>query len=68
MVYELIHPEYGPLRVLGIPIKLSETPGVLETAPPRFGEHNAEILARLGYDDATIAAFAERQVIAESGK
>ena len=27
MVAELTHPEYGPLKVLGIPVKLSETPG-----------------------------------------
>ena len=48
MVAELTHPEYGPLRVLGIPIKLSGTPGVVENAPPRFGEHNREILLDLG--------------------
>ena len=48
MVAELTHPEYGPLRVLGIPIKLSGTPGVVENAPPRFGEHNREILRELG--------------------
>jgi len=66
MVYELIHPEYGPLRVLGIPIKLSDTPGALETAPPRFGQHNREILTRLGYDDAAIAGLQKHEVIAES--
>jgi crotonobetainyl-CoA:carnitine CoA-transferase CaiB-like acyl-CoA transferase len=66
MIYELIHPEYGPLRVLGIPIKLSETPGALESAPPRFGEHNREILQSLGYDDAAIAGFRRNNVISES--
>src|SRR5438552_10056307 len=44
MVVELTHPEYGPLRVLGIPFKLSDTPGIVENAPPRFGEHNEEVL------------------------
>jgi crotonobetainyl-CoA:carnitine CoA-transferase CaiB-like acyl-CoA transferase len=66
MVYELIHPEYGPLRMLGIPIKLSDTPGSLETAPPRFGQHNREVLSKLGYDDAAIAALQKHEVIAES--
>ncbi len=66
MVYELIHPEYGPLRVLGIPIKLSETPGALETAPPRFGQHNREVLSRLGYDDNAIAGFANSEIISEA--
>ncbi len=65
MVYELIHPEYGPLRVLGIPIKLSGTPGALETAPPRFGQHNREILRSLGYDDAGVDALIAKQAVAE---
>src|SRR6516162_3129066 len=36
MVVELTHPDYGPFKALGIPIKLSDTPGVVENAPPRF--------------------------------
>jgi crotonobetainyl-CoA:carnitine CoA-transferase CaiB-like acyl-CoA transferase len=66
MVYELIHPEYGPLRVLGIPIKLSETPGALETAPPRFGEHNRDVLTSLGYDPTSIEDLLRQDVIAET--
>ena len=63
MVVQLTHPEYGPLRMLGIPIKLSDTPGVVENAPPRFGEHNREVLAKLGYTDDDIREFAEAGVI-----
>jgi len=66
MVYELIHPEHGPLRMLGIPIKLSETPGAIELAPPRFGQHNREVLTRLGYDERAIHDFSERGVVSES--
>jgi crotonobetainyl-CoA:carnitine CoA-transferase CaiB-like acyl-CoA transferase len=66
MVVRLTHPEYGPLRVLGIPIKLSDTPGSVDTAPPRFGEHNNEILASLGYDANMVAAFLRSGAIAES--
>ena len=35
-------------RGVGIPIKLSRTPGRLRSLPPSIGQHNAEILARFG--------------------
>ena len=54
MIKELTHPEYGPIRVLGLPIKLSATPGVVEGPPPVFGEHNQAILRMLGYSDDAI--------------
>src|SRR6185436_4329355 len=57
MVVELTHPEYGPLKVLGIPIKLSGTPGVVENAPPQFGEHNRHVLEGVGYSAADIQSF-----------
>jgi crotonobetainyl-CoA:carnitine CoA-transferase CaiB-like acyl-CoA transferase len=63
MVQQLIHPDYGPLKVLGIPIKLSDTPGVVENAPPKFGEHNREVLAASGYDAAEIARLIENGTI-----
>src|SRR5881396_1313739 len=63
MVVALTHPDYGPLRMLGLPIKLSATPGTVETAPPRFGEHNREVLLKLGYGEADISRLAESGVI-----
>ena len=63
MVVQLTHPEYGPLRMLGIPIKLSDTPGAVENAPPRFGEHNREVLMKLGYTEEEIRGFAETGAI-----
>ena len=54
MVRELTHPEYGPIRVLGLPIKMSATPGIVEGAPPRFGEHNRVVLSMLGYSEEQI--------------
>ena len=66
MVKELTHPEYGPLRYLGIPVKLSGTPGELQGPPPRFGEHNRNVLTELGYDQSAIDQLAVSQVIAEA--
>ena len=66
MVKELTHPEYGPLRYVGIPVKLSDTPGELQGPPPRFGEHNRNVLAELGYDEDEIDQLAMSKVIAEA--
>jgi len=63
MVVELTHPEYGPFRTLGIPIKLSATPGAVENAPPKFGEHNRQILTELGYSAEEIDRAAKAGVI-----
>ena len=36
-------------RGMGVPIKMSRTPGRARTAPPRFGESTRKVLARAGY-------------------
>jgi CoA:oxalate CoA-transferase len=35
------------MRTLGIPVKLSETPGALRRPAPLLGEHTEEVLAEL---------------------
>ena len=45
MVVELDHPAAGPVRVTGVPIKLSETPGAVSTPPPVLGEHTTEVMS-----------------------
>jgi len=64
MVAELTHPQYGPLRVLGIPIKLSDTPGIVENAPPMFGEHNREVLQKMGFSEKEMAGLESSGVLA----
>jgi crotonobetainyl-CoA:carnitine CoA-transferase CaiB-like acyl-CoA transferase len=48
MVAEVEHPVEGTVRVLGIPVKLSDTPGAVRRAAPLLGEHTAEVLAEAG--------------------
>ena len=57
MVGTLEHPTVGPTRVMGTPIKLSETPGSLRTPPPTLGQHTAAVLEELGYDREMIASL-----------
>jgi crotonobetainyl-CoA:carnitine CoA-transferase CaiB-like acyl-CoA transferase len=50
MVVELEHPELGPVRQVGTPIKLREHPGGIRAPAPALGEATRELLARAGYD------------------
>jgi crotonobetainyl-CoA:carnitine CoA-transferase CaiB-like acyl-CoA transferase len=44
MVETIDHVSAGSIRLLGVPIKLSETPGSVRTAPPGLGQHTDRIL------------------------
>ncbi|MDQ6731570.1 MAG: CoA transferase [Actinomycetota bacterium] len=57
-----------PVRQLGVPIKLSRTPGDTGRAPaPELGEHTDEVLAAAGYDAAAIAQLHSTGAIAGAG-
>lgn len=63
MVVEMEHPRGGTMRVLDAPIRLSGTPNELRHPAPMLGEHNADVLRELGYDDARIAEILKDGVI-----
>ncbi len=48
MVETVQHPEAGEVKTLGIPVKLSETPGTIRAAAPLLGQHRGEIMGELG--------------------
>lgn len=47
---------------LGVPVKLSETPGSIRTPPVNFGESTIPILRELGYTENQIKEFADKGV------
>ena len=50
-------------KTLGVPVKLSETPGSVRTPPVDFGESTGAILKEFGYSGENIKEFEEKGVI-----
>jgi crotonobetainyl-CoA:carnitine CoA-transferase CaiB-like acyl-CoA transferase len=48
---------------IGVPVKLSETPGSVRSAADDFGESTPSILKELGYSEKEIKKFTEAEVI-----
>jgi succinate--hydroxymethylglutarate CoA-transferase len=64
MVAEVEHPTIGTLKLAGIPIKYSETPGSIRSHPPLLGEHTDEVLTEvLEYDSEKIGELRESGVV-----
>lgn len=57
MIQALEHSAAGAIKVLGVPIKLSDTPGAVRTAPPLLGQHTDGVLSELGMSPGEIAAL-----------
>ena len=65
MVVEVHHPQAGPVKALGSPVKLSQTPARVDRPAPLLGEHTREVLGEFGFAaeeiDALLASGAALQ-------
>jgi crotonobetainyl-CoA:carnitine CoA-transferase CaiB-like acyl-CoA transferase len=65
MVVELDQPGASePVRQLGVPVKLSRTPGGVQGPAPGLGENTLEVLETLGYSSADVEGLAEDGAVA----
>ena len=63
-VVDVDHPAHGKTPMVGIPVRLSQTPGSIRSVAPEHGQHTEEILTELlGYDWDRIAKLREGRVI-----
>jgi len=58
------HPEFGPIKVVSNPVKMSRTPAAIRRRAPEFSEHTEEVLLEMGYSWDDIAQFKARGIIA----
>ncbi len=60
-IVDFDHPQYGPTPMLGMPVRLGETPGSIREPAPQLGQHTEEVLLDvLGYDWDRIGRLRER--------
>jgi formyl-CoA transferase len=69
LVHELLHPTFGLVKVLGLPVTLRRTPAKVVSAAPLPGQHTREVLDQLGYTpDAIEGLLADGIVEATGGR
>jgi crotonobetainyl-CoA:carnitine CoA-transferase CaiB-like acyl-CoA transferase len=68
MVPAVEHTTLGRVRSVGLPVKLSATPGSLRRAAPVLGEHTREVLAEHGYTSLEIDALVAAGVVLDGAR
>jgi len=63
MIAAVEHATAGAVKVLGVPLKLSGTPGSVRSGPPALGQHTDRVLTELGCDASDIATLRNSKII-----
>jgi CoA:oxalate CoA-transferase len=62
-IQTITEPGIGPLKLFNLTAKFSETPGSLDTPPPRLSAHTEGILKSLGYSAEQVAELKQKKVV-----
>jgi crotonobetainyl-CoA:carnitine CoA-transferase CaiB-like acyl-CoA transferase len=63
-IVDCSHEILGPVKVLGIPIQFSRSPGVVRCEAPEFGQHTEEVLIEVGgYSWDEVGRLREEEVV-----
>ena len=65
MMVDLEDPQLGTLHNIGIPVKLSATPGRIRSRAPALGEHSREVLLDAGLTAEYVESLVEAGVVGE---
>jgi len=63
MLVDLEDPDLGTIHNIGIPVKLSATPGQIRTRAPMLGEHSSEVLLERGFSQAEVDDLVSAEVV-----
>ena len=66
MLVDINDPDLGTIHNIGVPVKLSATPGRIRTRAPMLGEHSVEVLIEHGFSEAEVGALLADRVVLES--
>jgi crotonobetainyl-CoA:carnitine CoA-transferase CaiB-like acyl-CoA transferase len=63
MAIDVEHPGHGKVRMVGFPVKLSDTPCIVRRPAPELGAHTGEVLAEAGLDTSEIERLRTAKVV-----
>ncbi len=63
MITTVEHPVRGPLKMVGVPVKLKKTPGKPQGPAPSLGQHTEDILMEIGYSKEEIYKLIDKKVV-----